>query len=273
MVKVGAIIQVRLGSERLPNKALLPLPFGGGPNLIEHVVTRASAAKSINQVIVATTDTSIDSTLSTFCQERNIDCFRGSEQDVLDRVYTAAKDYNFDIIVRLTGDNPFIMPDVIDNTVETHLATESDYSVTYGLPLGTNIEVISLKALDQAVTLATELADREHVTPYIRRQAGFKRNTIEYNSPLKDVRLTVDYPSDYALANMIYDRLFSQNTIFGNNDLEELFRLNQWLVNINGGNTQRQAFSNDKEEFESAITLLNQGGFTRVLQKLQEAGN
>ena len=146
MVKVGAIIQVRLGSERLPNKALLPLPFGGGPALLEHVVNRAKASKSVTNVIVATTDNILDNAIYNFCQDNKLSCFRGSEDDVLDRFYQAAKNSNLDVIIRLTGDNPFIMPGIIDDTVETHLHANLDYSITEGLPLGTNIEVISFAA-------------------------------------------------------------------------------------------------------------------------------
>ena len=270
MVKIGAIIQARLGSERLPNKALLPLPFNGGPTLLQHVITRAKAARSIDTIIVATTEKPADNAIYTFCQNNQIDCFRGSENDVLERFYTAAKKYNLDIVVRLTGDNPFIMPPVINDAISKHSAEGVDYTITEGLPLGTNIEVISFQALERAAREATDALDREHVTPYIRRERGFKRQSINYTSVLNTLRLTVDYPSDYALANLLYDRLYQQNKHFSFTDIEQLLLEHGWLANVNTQNQQRQAFASEADEFASAAKALQEGGYNRVLQKLQE---
>src|SRR5690606_2133783 len=108
-VKVGAIIQVRLGSERLPGKALLPLPFSGKTSLLEHVVTNARAAKSLQQTIVATTTRSADDAIEAFCEAKAIPCLRGAADDVLGRFLQTARTYELDVIVRLTGDNPFVM--------------------------------------------------------------------------------------------------------------------------------------------------------------------
>lgn len=270
MVKVGAVIQARLGSERLPNKALLPLPFAGGPTLLGHVISRAKAAKSIDTVVVATTKRSDDDAIHAFCQYNQVDCFRGSEENVLERFYTTAQKYKLDVVVRLTGDNPFIMPSTIDEAVTRHVAAGLDYTITEGLSLGTNVEVVSFSALERAASKATEAADREHVTPYIRREQGFKKQSIKYSSALSSLRLTVDYPSDYALANLLYEKLYQLNMIFNNSDIETLIQEYKWLTNVNTQNRQRQAFETEDEEFESAAKMLKEGGYTRVLQKLQE---
>ncbi|GAB3197256.1 spore coat polysaccharide biosynthesis protein SpsF (cytidylyltransferase family) [Pontibacter aydingkolensis] len=270
MVKVGAIIQARLGSERLPNKALLPLPFSGGPTLLQHVISRAKAAQSLATIIIATTEKTADDAIHTFCQDNQTDCFRGSENDVLERFYTTAQKYKLNVVVRLTGDNPFIMPATIDEAVAKHLAAGVDYTITEGLPLGTNIEVLSFSALERAAREATAEADHEHVTPYIRREQGFKRQSINYTSALSSLRLTVDYPSDYALANLLYDRLYHQNKLFSFADIEKLLQEHGWLVSVNTQNQQRQAFATEEEEFAVAAKALQEGGYARVLQKLQE---
>jgi spore coat polysaccharide biosynthesis protein SpsF len=270
MVTVGAIIQARLGSERLPNKALLPLPFSNGPTLLWHVAARAKAAQSIATVLVATTENTTDNAIYTFCQKSQINCFRGSEDDVLTRFYTAAQKYKLDVVVRLTGDNPFIMPATLDEAVIKHIAAGVDYTLTEGLPLGTNIEVVSFSALERAARMATEAADREHVTPYIRREQGFKTQRVTYTSALSTLRLTVDYPSDFALANLLYDRLYDQNKLFNFTDIEELLQEHGWLTNVNTQNQQRQAFATEADEFSSAAKTLQEGGYNRVLQKLQE---
>jgi len=270
MVKVGAIIQVRLGSERLPNKALLPLPFSGGPTLLQHVVSRAKAARSIATVIVATTENPADDAIHTYCRNHQIECYRGPENDVLKRYATAAKRYQLDVVVRLTGDNPFVMPSYIDEAVAKHMAVDMDYTITEGLPLGTNIEVVAYSALERAANKAIEPADREHVTPYIRREHDFKRQVVTYDSPISELRLTVDYPSDYAMANLLYDRLYQQDSHFDYDGIEALLEEHRWLAQINPHNQQRKSFASDADEFESAIKTLKEGGYNRVLHKLKE---
>jgi spore coat polysaccharide biosynthesis protein SpsF len=268
MVKIGVLIQARLGSERLPNKAMLPLPFNGGPALLQHVVNRAKAADIVNEVIVATTDREADNAIESFCEDQTIVCFRGDEQNVLERFEKAATTYNLDVIVRLTGDNPFISPGTIQTAVEQHLQQAADYTITEGLPLGTNVEVISFAALKLAADKATEPADREHVTPYIRRESGFKRITVPFDFPVKDLRLTVDYPSDYALASLIYERLHTTHNLFGFKEIVDLLQQNSWLKEVNAGNTQRTAFTDEADELQQAKQLLQKAGFIRVLTKL-----
>ncbi|GHA61413.1 cytidylyltransferase domain-containing protein [Pontibacter akesuensis] len=270
MVKVGAIIQARLGSERLPNKALLPLPFGGGPSLLQHVVNRAKAASSEYHVIVATSATAADDQIQQLCEQEQIHCFRASLDDVLARFSDAAEKYKLDVVIRLTGDNPFIFPKKIELAVTEHLKSGAAYTLTEGLPLGTNLEVISASALLQAAAEATEPDDREHVTPYIRRTESFRKHTIHFESDLKALRLTVDYPSDYALASMLYEKLSVTDPNFGLDQLEQLLRDHPWLLHVNSQNTQRMAFASEKEELAEARKVLQQRGFTRVLKYIKE---
>lgn len=273
MVKVGAIVQVRLGSERLPNKALLPLPFGNGPALLEHVVQRASATAGLAKVVVATTDQPTDDAIQQFCENSGIAFYRGSTDNVLERYVNAAKTHNFDVVVRLTGDNPFITPETINSTIHQHLVSKVDYTHTEGLPLGTNIEVVALSALERAARDATEAADKEHVTPYIRREEGFRKKVLNINSPLTLLRLTVDYPSDYALASLLYERLYRGKEHFGFLEIERLLQENSWISAINAVNSQRKAFISEKEEMEEAEKVLIMGGFNRALQRLKKLPN
>lgn len=270
MVTVGAIIQVRLSSERLPNKALLPLPFGNGPALLEHVVQRASAAAGLAKVVVATTDQPADDAIQQFCENRGIALYRGSTDNVLERYVNAAKAQDFNVVVRLTGDNPFISPDTINSAIQQHLVSNVDYTLTEGLPLGTNIEVIALSALERAARDATEAADKEHVTPFVRREEGFRKKILKINSPLNLLRLTIDYPSDYALASLLYERLYRGKVHFDFPEIERLLQENSWISAINADNSQRKAFVSEKEELEEAEKVLKMGGFNRVLQRLKK---
>ncbi|WP_347156605.1 glycosyltransferase family protein [Pontibacter chitinilyticus] len=269
MVKVGAVIQVRLGSERLPGKALLPLPFSGGPGLLEHVVGRAAAAAAVQQVIVATTILASDDPVETYCHKNGITCFRGSVDDVLERFVQAAAAHKLEVVVRLTGDNPFIMPATINEAVQQHLRKQVDYSITEGLPLGTNIEVVSFKALKQAMEEATETTDREHVTPFMKRGSNFTTQVLPVVSAISKLRLTIDYPADYALASLLYSKLYKKNYNFDFAELEQVVQENPWLAAINEEITQRKAFASEQEEVAEAKRILKQGGYTRVLQKLE----
>jgi len=273
MVNTGAIIQVRLGSERLPSKALLPLPFGSGPCILEHVVRRALAAEGLAKVIVATTNQPVDDAVELFCTKQGIDVFRGSTDNVLQRYVDAAKAHNINIIVRLTGDNPFISPKVVADALRQHLASDADYTHTEGLALGTNIEIVTQNALVRAAEEATEATDREHVTPFIRRNECFKKLTLKLQSSLYPLRLTIDYPSDYALASLLYERLQQGKNLFDFKDIERLLHDNPWLININSFNTQRIAFASEDEEIEEAKKVLRHGGFKRTLQRLNEASD
>ncbi|PKV62709.1 cytidylyltransferase domain-containing protein [Pontibacter ramchanderi] len=268
MVKVGAIIQVRLGSERLPGKALLPLPFSGNTSLLEHVVANAQSASSLQQTIIATTTRSTDDVIETFCNEKAIPYLRGAADDVLERFLQTARTYELDVIVRLTGDNPFVMPETIDQAVNRLLETASDYIISTGLPLGTNVEVFTREALETAAKEATEAADREHVTPYIRRAASFKRQVLPYTSPIEALRLTVDYPTDYALASLIIERLWKTGQPVTHELIAALLQEHPWLQEINAANSQRQVFNSEEEEMAAARKLLQSGGFTRALRKL-----
>ncbi len=269
---VGAVIQARLGSERLPGKALLPLPFGGGPAILEHAVERAQKAQRISKVIVATTDQPQDDALYSFCQQRNIACFRGDAEDVLHRFCRAAAAYQLDIVVRLTGDNPCIFPDVIDRTVAAHMAAGADYTRTEGLPLGTNIEVVSLEALAQADAAATAATDREHVTPFLYGSGKnlFRQHRInlETASP-SPLRLTVDYPLDYVLLSVLFDKLYKKEKAFGLEELQALQASYPWLFSLNSANRQRKVFPSENDEVKEAVSLLQQAGMARAAQILK----
>lgn len=269
MVKVGAIIQARTGSERLPNKALLPLPFSGGPAILMHVVERAKSVPLIQEVIVATSTNEADNPIEDLCNHQNVACYRGSLEDVLDRFYQTAVYYELDIIVRLTGDNPFVMPDIINKTVQSHISAQADYTISEGLALGTNIEVVSLKALEEAAMQATHIHEREHVTPYIRQSKKLILNTIRFQSKVAHARLTVDYPSDYALANLLYGRLYPNNAAFDLKELEELICSQPWLLEINEDKIQKQVFKNQKEEIFTTLKTLKAGGFQWAYEKLK----
>lgn len=258
-LKIGAIIQARLGSTRLPNKVLLPLPFNSGISILEQVIMRAESSDKLNAILVATSTNPADDLLANFLEQKNTVLTRGSEDDVLSRFYEAATLHELDVIIRLTADNPCLDPTIIREAIDQHLLLKNDYTRTTGLPVGMNIEVISFKALKTAFEEATNNHDREHVTSYLyANPEEFKIHYLPYALPDKtfaDFRLTVDYPSDYALANLILDH-FGSGQMFTVKELYNFWLANKWLEEINKNNFQKRAYANPEDELTDAVKIL-----------------
>ena len=212
---IVGLIQARMGSTRFPGKSMADLH--GQPMLL-HVIHRTLAARRLQKVAVATTDQPADDQIAALCEQANIPCFRGSEDDVLDRFYRAAQAHSADTIVRITADCPLIDPAVIDRIVERFQQGDCDYvsnTIRYTYPDGLDTEAFSFSALEQAWREARKPAEREHVTPYLRT-AKFRSANVESDAPVAQgqYRWTVDYPSDLDFVRKIYGE-FSLNGDFG----------------------------------------------------------
>lgn len=252
-MRVGALLQVRSGSSRLPNKALLRLPFGGKHNVLQHIARRLEATRQVEALVVATTTLPEDDVIAALFPDNH---FRGDEDNVLRRFYLAAKAHRMEHVIRLTGDNPCLDPALIDEALEEHLAHKADYTKTLGLPLGTNLEIIAFRALECAYLEASDPQELEHVTPFIRRRGErFRLVQLHKESPkaLQGLRLTLDYPSDYAMLNIIFGHFGDR--VFGLQELERFVTSHPWLKDVNP-NAQKYALTNTAEELDAALELL-----------------
>lgn len=170
-IDVTAVIQARMGSSRLPGKSLAQI---GEFKLIELVLKRIQMSSMVNDIILATTNHESDNSLVKYVEELGFNVFRGSEEDVLARVYNAVQQKKPKTIIRVTGDCPLISPKIIDTAVRRFEEETLDYlSLTIGedldlaYPRGFDVEVFSFRALKEAHIKATKQFEREHVTPYI----------------------------------------------------------------------------------------------------------
>ena len=199
---IVAIIQARIGSERLPGKVLSKI---GSKPMIRHVLDRIRLADDIDQCIVATTNSRKDNKLVEWCREQNVAVFRGSETDVLDRYYQCALASKAEMIVRITADDPFKDPKVITQAIQI-LRQNSilDYcsnTLVPTYPEGLDVEVFTFSALERCYYNALLPSEREHVTPYIwKNQNLFQTANFCYKRDLSNLRLTVDEKKDLALA-------------------------------------------------------------------------
>lgn len=193
-----------MGSTRLPEKILRPIH---NKVLLEHILYRLKRLQHKATVVVATSDLKQDDAVAVFCKEHQTHCFRGSERNVLERYYLCAKQFKFDHIVRLTGDNPFTDILELDNLISLHLNSNADFSHSFSnLPIGVGTEIFTFKALEISYQEGHEAHHLEHVDEYlIENPDRFKTSLLEVpaakNRP--DIRLTVDTPEDLEKASFI----------------------------------------------------------------------
>jgi spore coat polysaccharide biosynthesis protein SpsF len=218
-----AIIQARLDSTRLPGKVLRPIV--GRPMLL-HIIERVRAACGLEGLVVATSEEDSDAPIRELCRSHEVQCFSGSKTDVLDRFYRAASEYGGDPIIRVTGDCPFVDPQLIERVIEfgragdydhLGLATGAGASFMQGgrFPDGLDLECFRYGTLAEAWKQATSDSDREHVTPYIWKHPDrFKLGTLKADRDYSDLRWTVDTAADLEMVERVYEGLFKADPPF-----------------------------------------------------------
>lgn len=204
-MSVNAIIQARCGSTRFPNKVFALID---GKPLLWHVVNRLKYASKIDDIIVATTVSEKDDKIEEWCKENNVHCFRGSEDNVLNRYYSASEAFPSDYVVRITADDPFKEPKVIDAVI-TKLIEEGYDHVTNNLPPsfpeGLDCEAFKKSALDRSEKEAETAFEREHVTQYIYHHPEiFKIGNVSNIENLSYLRWTVDKDMDFEMVKAVY---------------------------------------------------------------------
>lgn len=202
-----AIIQARMGSSRLPGKVMMTL---GGRSILTYLAQRISRARTLDTILVATTNHLRDEIIVEECETHGIACFRGDEFDVLGRYVEAATVSRADVIVRVTADNPFTDPDSIDRAVEAIALGGADYAIEMDLPAGTTGEALTRKALTFIDEVARIPRWREHVTLYAKERPGtmkcaFLAPRPECKHP--DLSFTVDERADYEYVRILFDNL------------------------------------------------------------------
>lgn len=245
-----AIIQGRMSSSRLPGKILLDL---AGEPMLMRVVERTRLARSVDEVIFATTVDPSDDPVEAYCQKNEIVCFRGNLPDVLDRFYKAAKAFHADTIVRITADCPLLDPGLIDETVALFRRTGADFAANRlpppfkrMYPIGLDCEVCSFPALERAWREATEPHDREHVMPYLYEvKDRFKIAILNSSQDYGSLRWTVDTPQDLELVRQVYTRLAGKPD-FTWLDVLEIFEREPELASINAKVKHRSMYDVDR---------------------------
>lgn len=240
-MKVLAVIQARMTSTRLPGKALIPIL---GKPMLAWQLERLSLSRKITNLGIATSDLPTDDALAAFCASRKVDCFRGSESNVLDRFYRAAHKFLPDsdrsgaIVIRLTGDCPLSDPFMLDEAIGEFLqnAAQGRRYLGYGpdLPDGMDFEIFTWGALEETYANARDPFELEHVTPFMWRNPerfGMRRFAKAGIEP--GLRFSVDFSADRDLVEAILTEQQKAGKFFGVREVSELFTRRPELKEIN----------------------------------------
>ena len=202
---LGIVLQARLDSFRLPEKALLPL---GGKPLILRVMEALNRVPSELRVLACDEDS--HAAFKPLADEAGFTLLAGPKDDVLERYCLALRSYGISHVVRATGDNPFVFADATAAITAEALALGADYAGYSGLPYGAGVESVCAQALLRAETEATSTYEREHVCPYLYGHPErflLHRPLAPQRWQAPNIRLTVDTQEDYDRAQALYAAL------------------------------------------------------------------
>jgi spore coat polysaccharide biosynthesis protein SpsF len=271
------IIQARMKSTRLPGKILMPLPLGSNHPLLLWIVNALKCSKyHNNNIFIATSINKENDLLVEFCNQYDIHIFRGDEDNVLSRFTRIIKENNCKTVVRLTADNPIIDIEILDNTIDFHIQNNHDYTKTEGLPIGMNFEIISNSSLLNTEISSINNQDKEHVTSFVRNSPQFNNGTFfpTVSSNLKDLRLTIDYATDFTLLSVLLTQKILNPTLnIGFEFIEKNYQNYPWLFDSNGNNFQKKQFNNLNAELLESINILKSCELlnsAEILEKLVE---
>ena len=237
MTAVTAIIvQARQSSTRLPGKVLLPL---GGQTVLWHVMTRCGAVEAADLVCCAIPENDIGGPLEREAERAGATVVGGSEHDVLARYRDAAREVGADVVMRVTSDCPVIDPHVCDSVLAVLAEAGADYAcnnMPRTWPHGLDCEAFTRGILERAADIATDPYDREHVTPWLRRDPDVRRvNVAGPGGELAHQRWTLDYPEDYAFFEALMPHLSSRSRMAGHAEIAAIIEAHPEIAALNAG--------------------------------------
>lgn len=230
--RIALILQARMGSTRLPGKSMMDL---AGEPLVGRIIERVNRCSRPDEIVLATTQKSEDDVLAKLAARMGVSTFRGSESDLVDRYYQAARSVRADIVVRLPADNPVPEPAEIDRIIDYHLTEQSEFSSNLaqvfgnGYPSGIGAEVFDFSVLEEVWITSLDPVKREHVhlnffdyetqrpTNPTRFQVGTVECPPEFRRP--DLVLDVNKLEHYKFICELYAYLYPRNPKFHITDI------------------------------------------------------
>jgi spore coat polysaccharide biosynthesis protein SpsF len=226
-MKIIATIEARMTSSRLPGKVLLK---AAGKSMIEHLVNRLKNVPSLDGIVLATTTNEADNELEDLSKALSIYCYRGSEDDVMNRVIGAGESYGADVLVEITGDCPIIDPQIVEQVIRIFNANQCEYvsnAHVRSYPDGMDTQVFRLKTLKRSAAMTNDALDHEHVTLHIRNHPELFSQLHIVSPPethWPELGLTLDELKDYELLKKIIEYFDSTNSLFSCRDVVMLLK-------------------------------------------------
>lgn len=255
-LKVGAIIQARMSSSRLPGKTLMSLPLVEGKPILDWILSAIKRSRVCDSFTVATSVDSSNDMLEEYCKTNSVSIFRGSENDVLSRFQEVIKNEGLDVVIRLTADNPLIDSNLLDSTIAKHIEEGNQYTKTTGLPLGMNFEIINADVLQYAGQEVSNL-EKEHVTLKAAQSDDISKcifNPTEWD--MESIRLTIDYAADYLVVSQIIQILKDSNQSISIENIRGVLIKYPWLTDANATLWQKKQYQNPADEIRAAHEML-----------------
>ena len=252
MSNVGCIIQARIGSTRLPGKAMLNVE--DQKPVLYFVIKQLQECKLIDKIIVATTTNEEDNQIANYSKNLGIDFFRGSSGNVLDRHYQCAKEYSVSTIVIIPSYKPLIEPQIVYTMIGIFKNNSCDYMTNFlpnpTYPGGTEVEIFTIKALKSAWENAELPSEKEHVTNYFtNNEDKFKIKNIENLENFSHLRWAVDRREDLELVRIIVSKIKKRPILM--RDIIDLFNKEPELIktneNVNKEESNLKSLKEDEE--------------------------
>ncbi|MEA5258514.1 glycosyltransferase family protein [Arcicella aquatica] len=246
MSEITIVVQARMSSSRLPKKVLLPIL---GESLLYRMIERLQQIKHQATIVIATSEDQQDDVIEQFCQEKNIICYRGSLNNLLDRHYQVGVLTNAKIVLKIPSDCPLIDPRIVDKVLDFYVENEGKYDFVSNLhpatyPDGNDVEIMTFEALSKAWNEASRPLELEHTTPYFWENPDkFRLANVTWETGLDysmSHRFTIDYHEDYLFIKRVFEELYPQNPAFSLDDIlgllqqkPEIYTINERFAGVN----------------------------------------
>jgi len=269
-LKATAIIQVRMGSTRFPGKIMMKLDEKF--TVLDYVIRQLGHSKLLENIIIATTHLEQDDVIVQYAKNNGLTYFRGEPLDILDRYYKCAKKFSLDVIVRMTSDAPFLDPTVVDKVISKFQETGCDFAsnnIIRTYPIGIDTEVFSMNALEKTWNEAELPSEREHVTPFMKKNKKiFKLYNLENNKKIPIYRLTIDRNEDLEFLRAIAANITKQPILM--EDVYQLFLQKPEILDLYNGMNIVEGYSKSLKEDEEFLKKMNKNGKKNNLKSFKE---
>jgi len=240
-----------MDSTRLPGKVLMKLDKKH--TVLDYLINQLKHSKLLGKIIIATTNLEVDDVIVNFAKKNEIEYFRGESDDVLDRYYQCAKNFSLNNILRITSDSPLVDPTIIDDLIINYQKISCDYASTNLIrtyPFGIEAEIFSFHTLEKTWKNAILPSEREHVTPYMKKNSNiFKQFNLRNKIKVPLIRLTIDREEDLKLFRSVISKIPERPILMDNilelyNNEPKLFEINSHIDSLEGYN---KSIKYDKE--------------------------